>query len=111
MPNSYGHAKDFFNPKLKDGTLNPTRNLVQYRNPSHARPEISDILIYLPTTSNEFGHVAIVSKIEKDSIEIIQQNPGPRVNSRETYMLENKDGNWHIENLKIQGWLRKKSKP
>lgn len=111
MPDSYGHAKDFFNSRLKDGALNPARNLLQFRNPSSSQPQVSDILIYAPTTSNEFGHVAIVSKVGKDSIEIIQQNPGPEVDSRETYNLKNKDGYWHIENSRIQGWLRKKSRP
>ena len=111
MPDSYGHAKDFFNPRLKDSTLNSARNLIQFRNPSSSRPEVSDILIYAPTKSNQFGHVAIISKVEKDSIEIIQQNPGPHEDSRETYNLKNEAGNWHIENPRIQGWLRKKSNP
>ena len=34
MPDSYGHAKDFFKAELTDSSLNEKRNLVQYKNPS-----------------------------------------------------------------------------
>lgn len=107
MPNSYGHAKDFFNPVLKDGQKNKDRNLTQYTNPSKTKPEVSDLLIYSPVTGNKYGHVAIVSRVYDNKIEIIQQNPGPMGKSRETFKLENKDGVWKIKNDKIWGWLRK----
>ena len=32
MPDSYGHAKDFFDPDVKDGQKNEQRNLFQYTN-------------------------------------------------------------------------------
>lgn len=34
MPDTYGHAKDFFDSSLKDGEKNKQRNLIQYLNPS-----------------------------------------------------------------------------
>lgn len=107
MPNSYGHAKDFYNLQLKDGDINKQRNLIQYKNPSISKPQINDLLIYSGTIFNKYGHVAIISNIYENEIEIIQQNPGLFGKSRERYSLENKNGNWIIENERIIGWLRK----
>lgn len=107
MPDSYGHAKDFFAAGLKDGVLSSRRNLRQYSNPSKSKPSEGDLLVYAPTIFNKFGHVAIVSKVSKDKVEIIQQNPGSRGPSRETYALKQQSGIWHVENSRILGWLRK----
>jgi hypothetical protein len=107
MPDSYGHAKDFFNPKIADGKINKKRNLIQFSNPSFSKPKINDILIFKGYLFNKFGHVAIVSKVTDNQIEIIQQNPGPFSGSREIYNLENKNEHWKIENTRILGWLRK----
>lgn len=107
MPDSYGHAVDFFDPKIKDGEKNKRRDLTQYTNPSKTKPEVNDLLIYSGTVSNKYGHVAIVSEVKDDEIEIIQQNPGARVSSRKTFSISQKDGKWQIENKRILGWLRK----
>jgi hypothetical protein len=37
MPDSYGHAKDFFDKNIEDGKLNKARNLIQHSNPSLAK--------------------------------------------------------------------------
>ncbi|VBB47172.1 CHAP domain containing protein [uncultured Paludibacter sp.] len=108
MPDSYGDAKDFFDKDLKDGELNFKRNLYQYSNPSKSKPLINDLLIFNGTIFNIHGHVAIVSKVADDKIEIIQQNPGPLKKSRELFSLKQKDGKWYIDNTRIVGWLRKK---
>ena len=107
MPNSYGHAKDFFNKSLKDGQFNKQRNLTQFTNPSQTKPKVNDLLIYKPTLFNKFGHVAIVSKVSDKEIEIIQQNPGPIGSSREKFKLKKEKGVWSIKNSRILGWLRK----
>ena len=57
---------------------------------------------------NLYGHVAIVSEVAENKIEIIQQNPGPFGKSRESLLLNKKDGNWVIRNDRVLGWLRKK---
>lgn len=108
MPNSYGHAKDFFNPGVKDGQVNADRALTQFSNPSGTKPRSDDLLIFSGTFANKFGHVAIISEVRENEIEIIQQNTGSYGESRETFQLENKDGKWSIENNRILGWLRKK---
>ena len=76
MPDSWGHAKSFFDSNVKDGKLNSTRNLTQYSNPSKSKPKVSDLIIFDGTTFNSYGHVAIISNVTDNSIEIIQQNPG-----------------------------------
>lgn len=107
MPNSYGHAKDFFDTSLKDGQKNKQRDLIQYTNSGNSRPEVNDLIVYAPTITNRYGHVAIISSVSDDEVVIIQQNPGPFGNSRETYSLIVIDKQWKIDNDRIMGWLRK----
>jgi len=60
------------------------------------------------TIFNKYGHVAIISKVTNNTIEIIQQNPGPFSPSRETFDLNRtKDDKWIIDNERVFGWLRK----
>ncbi len=107
MPNSYGNAKDFFDKSLKDGQKNRQRNLTQYTNGSKTQPKVDDLIVLKGTTFNKFGHVAIISKVSENEIEIIQQNPGAFGSSRKTYSLEYKKGKWKIKNERVLGWLRK----
>lgn len=109
MPDSYGHAKDFFVKGHADGKLVKHRNLVQYTNPSASMPKVNDLLVYDGTTFNKYGHVAIISKVTDNELEIIQQNPGSSGPSREIYKLIKKDGTWKIEQDKVMGWLRKET--
>lgn len=107
MPDSYGHAYSFYNKAINDGEINPPRGLVQYSNPSTSLPQEGDLIVMNGTAMNKFGHVAIISKVEKGKIEIIQQNPGPFASSRVTYpLLKHSNNTWEIKNNKILGWLR-----
>lgn len=108
MPDSYGNAKDFFKPRLADGAMNKQRNLLQYTNPSATCPQEGDLLIMDGHAGNPYGHVAIVSAVYDDSIEIVQQNPGPTAASRATFTLEKTGGKFHLDHDGILGWLRKK---
>src|SRR5690554_774597 len=67
MPDSYGHAKDFFDNTVTDGQLNKKRNLIQYRNPSQTKPKVDDLLIFGGSIFNKYGHVAIVSNVDRKS--------------------------------------------
>lgn len=107
MPDSYGHAKDFFNSKVIDGNLNKQRNLFQFHNSSISKPKVNDILVFKGTLSNRYGHVAIVSKVVNGEIEIIQQNAGPFSSPRDKFNLDFENGKWKIGNKRIVGWLRK----
>ena len=106
MPDSYGHAKDFFNPAVVDGSPNPKRALLQFRNGSLTKPLSEDVLVFGPSLFNPYGHIAIISTVKNDRLEIIQQNPGPFSNSREIFKLTSTSGNWIIENKRVLGWLR-----
>jgi surface antigen len=107
MPDAYGHAKDFFDPEVKDGELNVKRNLIQYTNPGKSKPEIGDLVVFSGSVLNRFGHVAIISKVSENEIEIMQQNPGPFSSSKETFVMNFQQGNYKIENDRLLGWLRK----
>ena len=106
MPDSYGHAKDFFNKKLSDGAVNKARNLIQFTNPSTYPPKIGDIIVFDGHSGNPYGHVAIISAVSDKSIEIVQQNPGPTEPSRETVLLTKINGKFEIESC--MGWLGKR---
>lgn len=105
MPNSYGHAKDYFDKSLDDKAFNKKRGLMQYRNVREYRPEVNDILVYDAHEGNRFGHVAIISRVTKDEIEIVQQNMGLR--SRVKIPLVKFQQYWTIADYNILGWLRK----
>ena len=107
MPDSYGHAKDFFDGTLTDGQKNLKRDLIQYTNPSATKPKQGDIVIFQGTLLNRYGHVAIISEVSDESVEIIQQNPGPFKHSRERFALHHENNVWKIEKRNLLGWLRK----
>ncbi len=110
MPDSYGHAKDFFSHSVKDGHKNKQRNLIQYTNSSKSKPKVNDLIIFDATPFNKYGHVAIISKVTNNQIEIIQQNPGPKGKSRESFKLSEENDRWVIQNKRVLGWLRKEKK-
>lgn len=101
MPDGWGHARSFFDPSVTHGQLNQTRGLVQFQNGGQEKPQAGDLLVYV---YGEYGHVAIVSKVRQDSIEIVQQNV--KGLPRSTLSLSYSQGNWTLQNEKIAGWLR-----
>ena len=108
MPDSYGHAKDFFNPGIKDGGFNRARGLLQFSQPSSSKPKADDLLVFGPTWLNSYGHVAIVASVSEDEIEIIQQNSGRNGAVRESFDLDREGDQWRIGSGSLLGWLRKK---
>jgi hypothetical protein len=106
MPNSYGHAKDFYDRETLDGELNKSRNLIQYNNPSFSKPKVNDILVLDKSTFNKFGHVSIVSRVNDNSIEVFHQNVF--LSTRENYDLKFIGGKWRIDNKRVLCWLNKK---
>lgn len=107
MPDSYGHAKEFYNTNLSDGSFNDARALFQYKNGSQLKPRTHDLLVYGAASFNQFGHVAIVTQVTANSVECIAQNLGKGNGTRRTYPLVNNNGLWTIEEPYILGWLRK----
>lgn len=107
MPNSYGHAKEFFDWNLSDGSYNKDRALSQYRNPSYTKPQEGDLIIFGPTPSNGYGHVAIICEVSNEHIQFVQQNGGPNNPTRINVPLDNKNGKYEVLGKHIVGWLRK----
>jgi surface antigen len=108
MPNSYGNAKDFFDKNVQDGKLNRSRNLIQYQNPSATEIQEEDLIIFDGSVFNKFGHVAIVSKVSENEIELVQQNSGQFGKSRASFSLKIQNGTYYVANQEVLGWLRKK---
>jgi surface antigen len=108
MPDTYGHAKDFFENSLTDGQYNKRRGLIQYRNSSFIKPQKDDIVVFSAWLFNPYGHVAIISKVENGEVEVIQQNPSPFGQSREVFKLSYVKDRWKIEHSRLLGWLRMK---
>lgn len=107
MPDAYGNAIDFYDKKLQDGDFNKKRDLIQYSNPSDTKPKKDDIIIFDKSIFNSYGHVAIISEVGNDFIEIIGQNPGPFTSSREKIKLKRQSNLWFIDNQRILGRLTK----
>ena len=105
MPDSYGHAKDFFDDSIPDGKINTRRNLLQFHNGSTTKPKVEDIIVQ---GWSQYGHVAIISRVSDNEIEIVQQNLGPNASSRVTFALIYRDGLWKIESYRVFGYLRKR---
>ncbi len=108
MPDSYGHAKSFYDEKLKDNTLNKNRNLIQLSNPSLKKPKVNDIIIFDGNDFNKYGHIAIITKVSDNHIEIIQQNSGTFGSTRETLKIKKEQNKWKMLNDRVLGILRKK---
>lgn len=70
-PDGMGHAKEFFDPAVPHGAVNPRRGLVQFVNGGGERPRLDDLMVW---TQGTYGHVAIVSKVGVDTVEVVQQN-------------------------------------
>lgn len=107
MPDSYGHAKSFFKAGQDDGAVNKERGLHQYANGSKTSPKVGDLLVFDGNVWNEYGHVAIISEVGEEDIEIVQQNPGPGAESRIRIGLTMEEGRWKIARGDALGWLRK----
>ena len=105
MPNVYGHAIHFFYEGLAHGALNVDRGLYQYQNSKDDQPQVEDLIVF--DTRSAYGHVAIVSQVEKDSIQITQQNMVGL--SREWLPIKKIKDNFIVgrKGDRPIGWLRK----
>jgi len=107
MPDPYGNAVDFYNGSLKEGELNKKSNLIQFPNPGKVKPKEGDIVVFDKQPGNKYGHIAIISMVGNNEVEIIQQNAGAYGNSRAKFELEVKgDSSYYIKNRKLLGRLR-----
>lgn len=105
MPNVWGHAVNYFDEKVPHGTLNPDRGLIQFRNGGDEPPKLDDLIIF----SGKYGHVAIVSKLNENTIVVVQQNLYQKPRSH--YLLDKKNGGYYVSgSMAALGWLRLREK-
>lgn len=109
MPDSYGHAKDFFDKDLLDKDFNHKRGLLQFRNVRTHKPMVGDMLIYDSYEGNPFGHTGIITEVTDTHIEFIQQNFGKK--TRQKLKLVEFAGIYTIADYNILGWLRSPTLP
>lgn len=103
MPNVYGNATNFFYTKIPHGKHNADRDLIQYKNGHTEKPKVHDSLVF---QNSKYGHVAIVSRVAKDYVEIVQQNI--LYTPREKLPLYQENNKYTIgKKYKPVGWLRK----
>lgn len=103
MPDVMGNARDFFDSTLQQGEKNKRRGLFQYKNGGNVKPKVDDLLVF---TDTKYGHVAIVTKVDTNSIEVIQQNIYGK--PRAIFHLKVENGNYYVgKEKKPAGWLRK----
>lgn len=104
MPNVWGHAISFYQRGLKDGGLNKDRNLLQYNDRSTMLPTFNDILVF---PISKYGHVAIVTNVKGNTVQILQQNM--RYDARDDAELIQENGHYSIvyKGKKAKCWLRK----
>lgn len=104
MPNTYGHAKDFFDRALEDGDFNEQRGLYQFINGGVFKPQADDIVVY---AGDEYGHVAIITEVGEDYINIIQQNVGRATRHTIPFLIHK--NHYYIMNKTIIGFLGRRA--
>lgn len=105
MPDTYGHAKEFFDKSIEDSGLNEKRGLMQYSNTRTFAPKVGDIMVFDGSKENPFGHLGIISKVSDDEVEIIQQNWGKK--TRHKMKLIKFNDIFTVADFHVLGWLRK----
>lgn len=68
-------------------------------------PQIGDIVVFDGYLFNPYGHVAIISAVGTNEVELIQQNSGCMNVSRKCLGLTKNNSGWEIQNKRILGWL------
>lgn len=102
MPVVWGHARDFYDPAVKHGFLNKQRGLVQFQNGGSVAPKVNDLLVF---RNSSLGHVAIVSKVTSNEVEVVQQNV--RGHPRQRHNLKVSEGSYTITGSNAPaGWMR-----
>lgn len=102
MPDTLGNAKDFWDTRIPSGSLNHRRGLLQYKNGGTDKPQLDDLLVF---TYGQYGHVAIISKVGEEYIEVVQQNV--EGHPRQVLSFASKSGHYYIGDGKQPvGWLR-----
>ena len=104
MPDAYGHAKDLFDESLADVAYNEKRGLLQFRNVRYSWPQQGDLLVLRGNRDNPYGHCGIISRVDDDELELMQQNYGNK--TRVNYKIVVYNNIVTIAEHDVLGWLR-----
>lgn len=104
FPDGMGHAKSFFDPEIPHGGWNARRGLWQFTNGYGEAPRPGDLVVW---TDGDFGHVAIICRVETDFVEVIQQNVA--AGSRMRLLRKKADGELLGSSDGPSGFLRRES--
>ena len=102
MPDSYGHAKDFFDKEVNTG-WNKSRAMYQYANGSTILPREDMILVFDGSEENPFGHIAIIAEQNGNKITVVQQNWGRTTRMR--LSLSREGNQYYVDHPDVLGWL------
>jgi len=109
MPQSYGHAQEFFDWSLGNGEMNRERGLFQYKNGGPSRPVQNAILIFGNDPATLYGHVGIITKVTDREIEMVSQNNGRNQKTRSKIPMKMRNGGYYIDSKYVLGWLAMQS--
>lgn len=101
MPDVMGHAREFFDPSLEQGGWNAKRGMFQFWNGAGEAPRVDDLMVW---NEGPYGHVAVVTRVEENMVEVVQQNV--RQGSRQFFTLSREEGFRVGDGKKPAGWLR-----
>jgi CHAP domain len=102
MPDGTGNALSFFDAETPQGAMNEKRRMLQFRQGGTEPPRKGDLIVFAGAA--DIGHVAIVSAVGSDAIEIVQQNAAP---ARTRLPLRVVNGGYEVEQEGATlGWLR-----
>ena len=102
MPSVWGHGRDFFDPSVGHGAVNPQRGLRQFENGGSDPPQVDDLLVF---RAGSLGHVAVVSEVTETHVEVVQQNIHGHPRARHVLVLSK--GRYLVGDTNgPAGWLR-----
>ncbi len=103
MTDVMGHAESFFNEKLEHGAWNAKRDMWQFYNGQDEPPRPDDLMVW---RLGNYGHVAVVTRVEPGAVTVVQQNVTSGSRSRLPYLTHN--GKHEVGHLSWRptGWLR-----
>lgn len=104
MPEVMGHATSFFDQTVPHAQFNVARCMWQYRQGENEAPRPNDLLVF---ANDMYGHVAVVTEVGPDYVEVIQQNILGK--PRERLPLDRTDGFKVFRasgTIAAAGWLR-----
>ncbi len=99
-----GHAKDYFGSAAQKGLLSFSNGV------STTPPQPDDILVFGGSSTNQYGHVAVVTGVQAGNVSVIEQNWSSSTGTASLPISQDSGtGSWTMPSrsgLPVLGWLR-----